>query len=135
MVTPTDDRMARGRSTLSRLFPSGPAGRQFPVPREIRGDLNHLLTATVMGEVWSRPGLDIKSRSMITVAALTALHRPEELRAHVRGALNLGISRQEICEIIMHMAIYGGFPAALEGFRIAYEVFAETDSQAASSPR
>ena len=87
-----------------------------------------------MGDVWSRPGLDIKSRSMITVAALTALHRPEELRVHVRGALNLGISRQEICEIIMHMAIYGGFPVALEGLRIASEVFQEVDSRAAPNP-
>jgi 4-carboxymuconolactone decarboxylase len=104
------------------------------VPEEIRADWGKFLTAAVMGDVWSRPGLDMKSRSMITVAALTALHRPEELRAHLHGALNLGISRQQICEIIMHMAIYGGFPVALEGLRIACEVFEKVDSEAASGP-
>ena len=132
MTTGNDERIERGRATAAKLFPPERAGATGAVrlraPSEIDRDWRRFTTATVMGDVWSRPGLDIKIRSMIVLAALTALHRPNELRLHLRGALNLGIAREEICEIIMQMAIYGGFPVAVEGMRIAAEVFDEVDA-------
>lgn len=97
---------------------------QLPAPEEIRDDWGSFIIDTVAPEgVWSRPGLPERDRSLITVAALCALHRPNELRLHIGRALDNGLSREEISEIIMHMAIYGGFPVAVEGMAIAREVF------------
>ncbi len=97
---------------------------QLATPEEIRDDWGEFIIDTVLPEgVWSRPGLPERDRSLITVAALCALHRPNELRIHIGRALDNGLSREEICEIIMHMAIYGGFPVAVEGMAIAKEVF------------
>lgn len=97
---------------------------QLATPEEIRDDWGKFIIDTVLPEgVWSRPGLPVRDRSLITVAALCALHRPNELRIHIGRALDNGLSREEICEIIMHMAIYGGFPVAVEGMAIAKEVF------------
>ena len=89
-------------------------------------DLGRYLAEYVFGDVLSRPGLDLKSREIATVAALTALGTAgPQLRAHIRGALNVGCSQQEIIEIVMQMAVYAGFPAALNGIQAAKEVFAE----------
>ena len=97
---------------------------QLPAPEEIRDDWGKFIIDTVLPEgVWSRPGLPVRDRSLITVAALCALHRPNELRLHIGRALDNGLSRQEVSEVIMHMAIYGGFPVAVEGMAIAKEVF------------
>ncbi|MFN3237327.1 MAG: carboxymuconolactone decarboxylase family protein [Pseudomonadales bacterium] len=97
---------------------------QLATPEEIRDDWGKFIIDTVLPEgVWSRPGLPERDRSLITVAALCALHRPNELRIHVGRALDNGLSREEVCEVIMHMAIYGGFPVAVEGMAIAKEVF------------
>jgi 4-carboxymuconolactone decarboxylase len=78
--------------------------------------------------VWSRPGLGARDRSLATIAALTALYRPHELRIHIGRGLDNGLTRSEIGELIMHMAIYGGFPIAVEGMRIAKEVFDARDA-------
>ena len=132
MTSGNDERIERGRETAGKLFPPRPDGSpgvRLRAPREIDREWRRFTTATVMGDVWSRPGLDIKTRSMIVIAALTALHRPNELRLHLRGALNLGITREQICEIIWQMAIYGGFPVAVEGMRIAAEVFDEVEAE------
>jgi 4-carboxymuconolactone decarboxylase len=97
---------------------------QLATPEEIRDDWGKFIIDTVLPEgVWSREGLPQRDRSLITVAALCALHRPNELRLHIGRALDNGLSTEEICEIIMHMAIYGGFPVAVEGMAVAKEVF------------
>jgi 4-carboxymuconolactone decarboxylase len=83
-----------------------------------------LLNDQLFGEIWNRPGLPAKSRSMITVAVLMALGRPQELRLHMRGALNLGITPQELKEIIVHVSQYSGVPTAIEGIRAFTEVTA-----------
>ncbi len=102
----------------------------LPAPEEIRDDWGRLIVDTVLPHgVWARPGLSLRDRSLITIAALTALHRPNELRIHLGRGLDNGLSRSEISELIMHMAIYGGFPVAVEGMRIAREVFDERDEQ------
>ncbi len=101
---------------------------RLPAPEEIRDDWGKFIIDTVLPEgVWSRPGLPERDRSLITVAALCALHRPNELRIHIGRALDNGLSRQEVSEVIMHMAIYGGFPVAVEGMAIAKGVFDERD--------
>lgn len=109
---------------------------RLPAPEEIRDDWGRFIVDSVIPNgVWSRPGLPTRDRSLITIAALTALYRPHELRLHVERGLHNGLSRSEISEIIMHMAIYGGFPIAVEGMRIAREVFDEIDGRKAGGQR
>lgn len=82
------------------------------------------------GGVWTREGLDRKTRSLITLAALTALKCPQELKGHVRGALNNGCSVEEIRETLLHCAVYAGVPASIDAFRAAQEVIEEHLNQA-----
>ena len=98
-------------------------GNALPMPEEIKEDFSGFVAETIMGNLWSRPGLSPRDRSLMTIAALTALDRPNELRIHLGLGLDNGLERKEVCEIIMHMAGYGGFPVAVEGMRIAKEVF------------
>jgi 4-carboxymuconolactone decarboxylase len=92
-------------------------------------DLQSLITEYCWGAVWGRPGLERRERSILNLGMLIALNRGSELKLHVRGALNNGISREEISEIILQTAIYCGVPAGLEATRIAREVFAEVDKK------
>ena len=84
--------------------------------------LQEHITRAAWGDVWGRPGLDKKTRSLITVAMLTALGRQNELKGHVRGALNNGVTVEEMQEVLLHATIYCGVPAAAEAFRTANEV-------------
>ena len=84
-----------------------------------------LVTEYCWGHIWTRPGLPRKTRSLLNLAMLTALNRPHEIKLHVRGALNNGVTKEEIQEVFLQAAIYCGVPAALDSFRIAREVFAE----------
>jgi 4-carboxymuconolactone decarboxylase len=94
--------------------------------KDISPEFADLLIEFPFGDVYSRPGLDLKSREIATVAALTAMGTAmPQLKVHVHGALNVGCSPQEIIEIMIHMAVYAGFPAALNGLFIAKEVFDE----------
>jgi len=87
--------------------------------------LQELVTEYCWGAVWDRPGLDRKTRSIINLAMLTALNRPHELKLHIKGALNNGLSKAEISEVLLQTAIYCGVPAAVDSFRSAREVFAQ----------
>jgi 4-carboxymuconolactone decarboxylase len=87
-----------------------------------------LTTEFAWGEIWSRPGLSRKTRSMLNLAMLTALNRPAELRLHLRGALTNGVTREEIKEILLQTGVYCGIPACLDAFKVAAEVLAEADS-------
>ena len=87
-------------------------------------DLSRCLVEFPFGDIYTRRGLDLKTREMLTVAALTVLGYPQaELRDHIRGAMNVGCTRDEILEIILQMAVYAGFPAALEAVKTAACVF------------
>ncbi|MGH3105707.1 MAG: 4-carboxymuconolactone decarboxylase [Rubrobacteraceae bacterium] len=90
-------------------------------------DFQDLITRYAWGEIWSRPGLDRRTRSCITLTALMALGRLEELELHVRAALRNGLMEDEIKEVILHGAIYCGVPAANSAFAVARRVFAEHD--------
>jgi 4-carboxymuconolactone decarboxylase len=87
--------------------------------------LQELVTEYCWGAVWGRDGLDRKTRSFLNLAMLSALNRPHEIEVHVKGALNNGLTREEICEVFLQVAIYCGVPAAVDSFRIARRVFAE----------
>ena len=94
--------------------------------------LQELVTQYAWGDVWNRPGLPRRERSMLVLAMLTALNRPHEIKLHLRGALNNGVTRDEIREIFLQAAIYCGAPAAMDSFRVAREVFAALDAEAAT---
>jgi 4-carboxymuconolactone decarboxylase len=93
---------------------------------EFNAPFQALLNEYCWGSVWGRE-LPRKTRSMLNIAMISILNRPHELRAHLKGALTNGVTRDEIREILMQVAIYGGMPAAVDSFRIAREVFAELD--------
>ena len=97
--------------------------------KDISPDLGQYTIEFPFGDIYSRPGLDLKSREIATVAALTALgYALPQLKVHINGALNVGCSRKEVIEIIIQMAVYAGFPAALNAMFAAKEVFNERDS-------
>jgi 4-carboxymuconolactone decarboxylase len=87
--------------------------------------LQEIVTQYCWGEIWGRPGLEKKTRSLLNLAMLSALNRPHEIKAHVRGALANGVTKDEIKEVFLQVAIYCGVPAAVDSFRIAKEVFKE----------
>lgn len=97
--------------------------------QDIAPDFARYLIEFPFGDIYSRPGLDLKSREIAVVAALTALgNATPQLKVHIQGALNVGVSREEIVETIMQMAVYAGFPAALNGLAVAKEVFAHQNA-------
>jgi 4-carboxymuconolactone decarboxylase len=99
---------------------------------DIAPDFARLLIEFPFGDVYSRPGLDLRAREIAVVAALTAMgNAAPQLKVHIQGALNVGVTRTEVIEIIMQMAVYAGFPAALNGISAAREVFAADDEKSA----
>jgi 4-carboxymuconolactone decarboxylase len=91
--------------------------------------LQELVTEYCWGAVWGRPQLERKTRSLLNLAMISALNRPHELKLHVAGALKNGVTREEIREVFLQVAIYCGVPAAVDAFRIAREAFAQLDQQ------
>lgn len=87
--------------------------------------MQELVTQYCWGDVWSRPGLDRRGRSLLNLGMIAALNRPEELATHVRGALNNGLTKEEIREALLQVAVYCGMPAGLGSFKIARQVFKE----------
>lgn len=85
--------------------------------------MQELVTQYCWGDIWNRPGLDRRTRSLLNLAMLTALNRPHELKVHVRGALTNGVTKEEITEVFLQAAVYCGVPAGVDSFRTAKEVF------------
>ncbi len=125
-------RYERGLEKLREI--DGHAGeRVIESLADIAPDFARYLIEFPFGDIYSRPQLDLKSREIGVVAALTALgNAAPQLKVHIHGALNVGCTRDEVVEIIMQMAVYAGFPAALNGLFAARDVFAERDSAEAS---
>lgn len=127
-----NDRYAEGLEKLKEI--DGDAGQKVMNSlKDIAPDLGQYIIEFAFGDVYSRPGLDLRSREIATVAALTALgNATPQLKVHIHGALNVGCSRKEVVEIIIQMAVYAGFPAALNGMAAAKEVFKERDEKGQS---
>lgn len=125
----TTERYDRGWQKLQEI--DGDAGeRVIDSLKDIAPDFARYLIEFPFGDIYSRPGLDLKSREIATVAALTALgNAAPQLRVHIQAALNVGCSRREVVETIMQMAVYAGFPAALNGLFAAKEVFQELNKK------
>lgn len=123
----TPSRYERGLAKLKEI--DGHAGEQvIESLSDIAPDFARYLIEFPFGDIYSRPELDLKSREIAVVAALTALgNAAPQLKVHIQGALNVGVSRTEIIETIMQMAVYAGFPAALNGLATAKEVFAQIE--------
>ncbi|GAA3990622.1 carboxymuconolactone decarboxylase family protein [Comamonas faecalis] len=124
-----ENRYERGLAKLREI--DGEAGERVVQSLEgIAPDFARYLIEFPFGDVYSRPGLDLKSREIAVVAALTALgNAAPQLKVHIQAALNVGVTRDEVVETIMQMAVYAGFPAALNGLSAAKEVFAQGDAR------
>ncbi|MEP9347916.1 carboxymuconolactone decarboxylase family protein [Xanthobacter sp. KR7-225] len=121
----TDDLYEKGLKTRREVVGSAYVDKSLADMTEFTRPLQELVTRYCWGEVWNREGLSRRDRSIINLAAISALNRPHELKLHVRGALNNGMSEEEIREVLLQIAIYCGLPAALDAFRIAREVIEE----------
>ena len=122
MDKPTFDKgLAIRKAVLGAEF----VDNSFATADDFNREYQELVTQYCWGEVWGRPGLDRKTRSMLNLAMLAALNRPHEIKLHVRGAINNGLTKDEIKEVFMQVAIYCGVPAGVDCFRIAREVFKE----------
>jgi len=128
----SEDRYERGWKKLKEI--NSEAGEQVVGSlKDIAPDMARYVIEFPFGDVLSRPGLDLKSREIATVAALTALaNAAPQLKFHIHAALNVGCTREEVIEVMIQMAIYAGFPAALNGIFAAKEVFAERDEKGLS---
>ncbi len=113
---------ARGLATRREVMGDAFVDAAFAGANAFTAPLQEHITRAAWGDVWQRPGLDRKTRSLITVAILTALGKQNELKGHVRGALNNGATVEEIQEVLLHATVYCGVPAAVEAFRSANEV-------------
>ena len=137
----TKDRNDKGREMNQDLYDTGLATRRkvlgdayvdasLAAVTDFSRDIQDYVTQYCWGDVWNRPGLSLQERSLINLAMITALNRPHEFKVHVRGALNNGVTRDQIREVLMQAAFYCGGPAALESFRLAAEVFAQLEAEA-----
>jgi alkylhydroperoxidase/carboxymuconolactone decarboxylase family protein YurZ len=124
----TEELRAAGREIQGQLWPATrtSAGGQFPAAK-LAPDYFDYVQQTAFGMIWSRPGLVVRDRSMITVAMLASLGHLEELRAHLMGATNVGLSRDELVEVLMQVAVYAGVPAAVAALRVAADVLLTDD--------
>jgi 4-carboxymuconolactone decarboxylase len=118
----SDSPFDKGLATRKQVMGEDFVARAFAGMTDFTAPIQQHITRAAWGDVWQRPGLDLKTRSIITVALLTALGRQHELKGHVRGALNNGVTLEELQEILLHAAVYCGVPTAVEAFRSAAEV-------------
>lgn len=131
-MEPDDKLYERGLATRRELMGAEAVERAQSRLTPFNEEWMAFVTRYAFGEVWSRPRLPKKTRSMLTIAMLTALGRHEELSVHLRAAGNVGVSRDEVREVLMQAAIYAGVPAAMSAYNRARQVFEEMDKGQAS---
>ena len=120
------ERHSKGMKVRKQVLGKTHVERAEARKNKFNAPFQDLITRYAWGEIWTRPGLPQKTRSMITIAMMVALNRPEELKLHLRACVSTGVSREEIQEVLLQTAIYCGVPAANHAFQIAEEVFAES---------
>ena len=117
----------KGREIRSAVLGKEYVEKSIAAADDFNMPLQRLVTEYCWGAVWGREGLDKKTRSLLNLAMISCLNRPHELRLHIAGALTNGVSREEIREVFMQVAIYAGVPAGVDSFRAAKEVFEKID--------
>jgi 4-carboxymuconolactone decarboxylase len=122
-------RYDEGMKTRRAVLGDAHVDRTLKARTKFNEPFQDLITRYAWGEVWNRPGLPKKTRSLLTLAMLTALNRGEEFRMHVKAAISMGVSRDEIQEVLLQAAIYCGVPAANAAFHIAEEVLESVDKK------
>ncbi len=123
-----EERRASGMAVRRAVLGNAHVDRAEARKTPFNSDFQDLITRYAWGEIWTRPGLDRKTRSCMTLSMMIALNRPDEFRLHVRAAFNNGLGRDEIKEVILQAAVYCGVPAANAAFHLAEEVFREMDA-------
>jgi 4-carboxymuconolactone decarboxylase len=121
----SESRFEQGLATRREVLGAEHVDRSLAQASDFSRPLQELVTEYCWGAIWTRPGLERRDRSLLNLAMLTALNRPQELGAHVRGALTNGCTEEEIRETLLQAAVYCGLPAALDAFRVAERVLAE----------
>ncbi|MEO8849953.1 MAG: 4-carboxymuconolactone decarboxylase [Casimicrobiaceae bacterium] len=124
------ERYAKGMSVRRSVLGDAHVERTLARRNDFNADFQDFITRYAWGEVWARPGLALHTRSLLTLALMVALNHGDEFRMHVRAALNNGVSRGEINEVLLHCALYAGLPAANSAYHLAEEVFLAEDQQA-----
>jgi 4-carboxymuconolactone decarboxylase len=119
---PNDPVIQTGLATRRAVLGDAYVNAALDNATEFTAPLQELVTRHAWGNTWQRKGIDLKTRSIVTVSMLVALGRMHELKIHVRGALNNGVTKEELQEIFLHASVYCGFPAAVDAFRAAMEV-------------
>lgn len=123
------ERYDKGMEVRRAVLGDDHVNRSLQDVDDFNREFQDLITRYAWGEIWARPGLTRRSRSLIVIATMVALNRPDELRLHLRAAFNNGVTRDEIKEVLLQSAIYCGVPAANSAFHAAEEVFAELSSK------
>jgi 4-carboxymuconolactone decarboxylase len=123
-----NERYTKGMNVRRAVLGDAHVDRTLANRSAFNEEFQQFITRYAWGEIWTRPGLERRARSLITVAMLVALGRHEELRLHLRGAINNGVTREEIKELLLHAAIYCGVPAANSAFQLAEKTLAEIDA-------
>jgi 4-carboxymuconolactone decarboxylase len=123
-----EERHAKGMAVRRAVLGNAHVDRAEARKTAFSTEFQELITRYAWGEIWTRPGLDRKTRSCMTLSMMIALNRSDEFRLHVRAALNNGLTRDEIKEVILQAAIYCGVPAANSAFHLAEEIFREVDA-------
>jgi len=127
----TDDSFARGMAVRRAVLGSEHVDRSIANTTDFTRDFQDFITRYAWGDIWSRPGLDRKTRSLLTIAMMASLGRYDELRLHVRATRNTGVTRDEVREVLLQVAVYAGVPAANSAYHHALEVYAEMDEESA----
>jgi 4-carboxymuconolactone decarboxylase len=123
------ERYEKGMEVRRAVLGDEHVNRSLQNSNDFNRDFQELITRYPWGEIWTRPGLSRHTRSLIVIATLVALNRPEELRMHIRAAFNNGVTRDDIKEVLLQSAVYCGVPAANSAFHAAEEVFAEMSAK------
>lgn len=124
-----DDRLKKGMELRKAVLGADHVARAEAAKTALDADFQRFITETAWGDVWGRPGLERKTRHMLTIALLAGLGRSEELALHILATRNTGVTADEVKEILLHVAIYAGVPAANTAFAVAKKVYAELDQK------
>lgn len=119
----------RGMAVRRSVLGDAHVDRSLERATEFDADFQEFITKTAWGQIWTRPGLDIRTRSMLTIAMLAALGKDGELKLHIRATRNTGVTRDEVKEILMQAAVYAGVPAGNHAMALARAVYAEMDEE------